>query len=225
MAPSRPSTSRVLDGERLRRSIVQASRKLHELGLNRGSSGNIGVRHGESLLLTPSGVTPDEMLPRSIVKVNFAGHTQGAGNPTSEWRIHRDIIQARADVGAVIHTHSSYATALACLGLEVPAFHYMIAVSGGDSIRCAPYALFGTQELSDHCLHALQDRKACLLGNHGMVAVGVDLGAALATAIEVESLCQQYWLASQLGAPRVLSSSQMTAVREKFRSYGSWGKN
>ena len=208
-----------------RQAIVQASRKLHELGLNRGSSGNIGVRHGGVLLLTPSGVVPDDMLPRSIVGIDFAGRVQGSGKPTSEWRIHRDIMIARPEVGAVVHTHSPHATALACLGLEIPAFHYMVAVGGGDSIRCAPYALFGSQALSDHCVRELRGRSACLLGNHGMVAVGQDLAGALATAVEVEALCQQYWMASQLGPPRVLSSAQMIAVHKKFKSYGSWSKD
>ncbi len=214
-----------LDDERLRKSIVQASRRLHELGLNRGSSGNIGVRHGEILLLTPSGVVPDDMLPRLIVGIDFAGRVQGCGKPTSEWRIHRDIMIARPEVGAVVHTHSPHATALACLGLEIPAFHYMVAVAGGDSIRCAPYALFGSQALSDRCVRALQGRRACLLGNHGMVAVGHDLAGALAVAVEVEALCEQYSVASRLGPPRVLSSAQMVAVHKKFKSYGSWSQD
>jgi L-fuculose-phosphate aldolase len=152
--------------------------------------------------------------------MDFAGTVLGAGKPSSEWRFHRDILAARPDVGAVVHTHSRYATALACLQRDIPAFHYMIAAAGGDTIRCAPYALFGTQELSDLALQALRERKACLLGNHGMIALGADLKAALALTLEVESLAQQYWTALQLGEPHILSSRQMQAVMEKFKSYG-----
>lgn len=224
-AQSPAASGTLANDESVRQSLVHAARRLQGLGLNRGTSGNIGVRHGDCLLVTPSGVPPDEMLSASIVPMDFSGRPQGAGKPTSEWRIHRDIMMARTDVNAVVHTHSRYATALACLRLDIPAFHYMIAVAGGDSIRCTPYALFGSQELSDHCLRALEGRSACLLGNHGMVAVGVDLAAALAIVIEVESLCEQYWIASQLGAPHLLSESQMMAVLEKFKGYGRWSKD
>jgi L-fuculose-phosphate aldolase len=123
-------------------------------------------------------------------------------------------------VGAIVHTHSRFATAFACLHREIPAFHYMIAIAGGDTIRCAPYALFGSQELSDHALTALTDRRACLLGNHGLIAVGKDIQRAVAVAVEVESLCEQYWTALQLGAPTILSTEQMQAVHEKFKTYG-----
>jgi len=123
-------------------------------------------------------------------------------------------------VAAIVHTHSRFATAFACLHREIPAFHYMIAIAGGDTIRCAPYALFGSQELSDHALTALTDRRACLLGNHGLIAVGKDIQRAVAVAVEVESLCEQYWTALQLGEPIILSTEQMQAVHEKFKTYG-----
>ena len=148
------------------------------------------------------------------------GEWDGPLAPSVEWRFHRDILASRTDVGAIVHTHSRFATAFACLHREIPAFHYMIAIAGGDSIRCAPYALFGTQELSNHALKALQDRKACLLGNHGLIALGADLKKAVAVAIEVESLCEQYWTALQLGEPTILSLEQMQAVHEKFKTYG-----
>jgi len=206
--------------ETIRSAMVLGAQRLSALGLNRGSSGNIGVRLAQSFLVTPSGVPAEELLPQLMVEMDFSGMVLGAGKPSSEWRFHRDILAARPDVGAVVHTHSRYATALACLQRDIPAFHYMIAAAGGDTIRCAPYALFGTQELSDLALQALRERKACLLGNHGMIALGADLKAALALTLEVESLAQQYWTALQLGEPHILSSRQMQAVMEKFKSYG-----
>ncbi len=204
----------------LRRAMVAAARSLTAQGLNRGTSGNIGVRCGASFLITPSGVAPDEMSPEAMVAMDYSGASVGPGKPSSEWRFHRDILMARTDIGAVVHAHSRYATAFACLQRDIPAFHYMIAVAGGDTIRCTPYAIFGSQTLSDFALKALIDRKACLLGNHGMIALGFDLSDALSVAIEVESLCAQYWSALQVGEPRLLSTDQMTQVLEKFKAYG-----
>ncbi len=208
----------------LRSQMLAAARRLSELGLNRGSTGNVSARHGDTWLVTPSGVPPEELAADAMVAMNFTGKVSGAGKPSSEWRIHRDILVARPEVGAIVHTHSRFATAFACLHRDIPAFHYMIAMAGGDCIRCSPYALFGTQELSDHALKALSDRKACLLGNHGMIALGADLSDALALAIEVESLCEQYWSALQLGVPNILSASQMAEVIEKFKDYGRQGR-
>lgn len=207
-----------------RLELVTISRKLVTLGLNRGTSGNIGVRCGKTFLVTPSGIPTEEMSPDSMVVMDFSGETLGAGTPSSEWRFHCDILAARPEIGAVIHTHSRYATSLACLNLEIPPFHYMISAAGGDSIRCAPYALFGSQELSHFTLKALENRKACLLGNHGMIALGYDLTDALAVAVEVEALCEQYCIALQVGEPNILSDSQMQEVLEKFKSYGRWAK-
>lgn len=204
----------------LRRAMVAATRSLTAQGLNRGTSGNIGVRRGASFLVTPSGMAPDDMLPEAMVTMDYSGASIGPGKPSSEWRFHRDILMARAEIGAVVHTHSRYATSFACLQREIPAFHYMIAVAGGDTIRCTPYAIFGSQTLSDLALEALKDRKACLLGNHGMIALGFDLADALTVALEVESLCEQYWSALQVGEPKLLSTSQMTEVLEKFKDYG-----
>lgn len=205
--------------------MVEVAQKLVTLGLNRGTSGNIGVRHGKSFLVTPSGVPAEEMSPDGMVAMDFSGETLGVGKPSSEWRFHRDILAARSQIGAVIHTHSRYATALACLNREIPPFHYMVAAAGGDTIRCAPYALFGSQDLSDLALQALENRKACLLGNHGMIALGNDLADALAVAVEVESLCEQYWSALQVGEPNILSDRQMQEVLEKFEGYGRWRKD
>jgi len=160
------------------------------------------------------------MRPEDIVAMTQDGASRGSRLPSSEWRFHRDIYAARAEVGAVVHAHSPFATALACLGRNIPAFHYMIAVAGGSDIRCAPYATFGTQELSDGALRALEGRKACLLANHGMIAAGGTLADALALAVEVEGLAEQYCRALQIGEPRVLPDLEMAVVLEKFRTYG-----
>lgn len=207
-----------------RREMVEVSRKLVTLHLNRGTSGNIGVRLKQSFLMTPSGVPVEALSPDAMVEVDFSGTVLGTGKPSSEWRFHRDILLARPEIGAIVHTHSRFATTLACLHREIPAFHYMIAMAGGDTIRCAPYAIFGSQALSDLALLALENRKACLLGNHGMIALGFDLADALAVAVEVESLCEQYWSVLQLGEPLLLSSGQMQEVLEKFKGYGRCNK-
>ena len=205
----------------LRSELLTISQKLDTLGLNRGTSGNVSTRvSSDYWLVTPSGVPDDKLSTEAMVLMDFEGKPATDGKPSSEWRFHYDILKARPEVGAVVHTHSRFATAFSCLQLDIPAFHYMIAAAGGDSIRCCPYALFGSQTLSDQVLIALKDRKACLLGNHGMIAVGKDLTTALALAVEVESLCEQYWTALQLGQPNILSSSQMAEVLEKFKTYG-----
>ncbi|MEO0317676.1 MAG: hypothetical protein RL404_1353 [Pseudomonadota bacterium] len=204
----------------LRAHIIDACRRMEASGLNRGTSGNVSCRDGDHFLITPSGVPVDKMTPAGIVAVGFDGHVIGPGKPSSEWHFHRDILQSRPDMHAVVHTHSPHATALACLHEELPPFHYMIAIAGGDSVRCAPYALFGTEALSMHALAALDGRKACLLGNHGLIALGRDLDEALAIAIEIESLCEQYLLARQVGKPALLSEAQMRDVIDKFQGYG-----
>jgi L-fuculose-phosphate aldolase len=204
----------------LREQMLAAALQLDAIGLNRGSTGNLSVRAGDHWLVTPSGVAAQDLTPQSMVRMDVNGDPQGPGKPSSEWRFHRDIFVSRPDAGAIVHTHSRFATAFSCLHREIPAFHYMIAIAGGDSIRCSPYALFGTQALSDLAIAALHDRKACLLGNHGLIALGTDLKRAVAVAIEVESLCEQYWTALQLGEPQILTAEQMQLVHEKFKTYG-----
>ncbi len=204
-------------------ALLSIARKLSELGLNKGTSGNCSVRFDEGFLVTPSGMAVQEMTPRDMVYMDFNGQAEKGKKPSSEWRFHRDILKNRPDMGAVIHTHSMFATTMACLHKEIPPFHYMIAVAGGDTIRCAPYALFGTQALSDHAVSALHERKACLLANHGMIALGKDLGDALAVAVEVENLCEQYWRLLQITAnPSLLSEAQMCEVFQQFKGYGKW---
>jgi len=210
----------------LREQLLSTTRELHELGLNKGTSGNASVRDGNGFLVTPSGMEVAAMTPHDMVAMDFDGRQKNAGEPkpSSEWRFHRDILHARPAINAVIHAHAMFATTMACLHKDIPAFHYMIAVTGGDSIRCAPYALFGSQALSNHALAALQDRRACLLANHGMIILGETLNEALDIAVEVENLCEQYWRASQIAEPHVLSESQMAEVFQSFRGYGKWAK-
>lgn len=213
--------------EQLSEQLFKVSQKLVAFGLNKGTAGNASVRFEEGFLITPSGLPVDEMSRASMVKVQFDGSYETDTNfpsktPSSEWRFHRDILVRRPEVNAIVHTHSMFATTLACLHKDIPPFHYMIAVVGGDSIRCAPYALFGSQALSDNALVALIDRKACLLANHGMIALGRDLDDALAVTLEVENLCEQYWRALQLGEPHILSEAEMRDVFQQFKGYGKW---
>ncbi len=189
-------------------------------GLNRGTSGNVSCRDGDHFLVTPSGLPVEKLTPAGIVAVGFDGQVIGPGKPSSEWHFHRDILRSRPEIHAVVHTHSPHATALACLREDLPPFHYMVAIAGGESVRCAPYALFGTEALSQHALAALDGRKACLLANHGLIALGRDLDEALAIAGEIESLCAQYLLARQVGEPALLSAAQMREVIAKFEGYG-----
>jgi L-fuculose-phosphate aldolase len=208
----------------LRDEIVRTAREMECLGINQGTSGNVSARFDEGLLITPSGVPASALCADAIVWLPFDVEADAPvfaqSRPSTEWRFHRDILRARSDVGAVVHTHSSAATAIAIHGRDIPAHHYMVAVAGGNSIRCAPYATFGSQALSDHALEALKDRTACLLAHHGVIALGRDLAKALWLANEVEVLATQYLLASQLGPPPVLSDDEIAEVVKKFSNYG-----
>jgi L-fuculose-phosphate aldolase len=204
----------------LRQRIIEVCHQMERWGLNRGTSGNVSCREGDYFLITPSGVPVPQLSPEGIVAMDFTGKIIGEGKPSSEWHFHLDLLKNRPELNAIVHTHSPHATALACLREDLPAFHYMIAIAGGDSVRCAPYALFGTETLSSHAVSAMKDRKACLLANHGLIAAGRDLDEAMAVATEIESLCQQYLLARQTGQPVLLSSEEMLAVIARFRSYG-----
>jgi len=206
---------------RLRRDLIATARRMNALAINQGTSGNVSARIAGGLLITPSGVDYDAMTPADLVEMDFAGAwrcERAERRPSSEWRFHRDILKARPEFGAVVHSHPIAATALACLGRDIPAFHYMVAVAGGDSIRCAPYATFGSAALSKNALAALDGRKACLLANHGMIAAGADLAAALALAVEVETLAAQYCQALQLGGPKRLTKAEMARVLAKFEA-------
>ncbi len=204
-----------------RAALLQTAREMNRLGLNQGTSGNVSLRLEKGLLITPSALPYDVCRPADMVELEMDGNVlQGQYKPSSEWRLHRDIYQARHEAGAVLHCHSPWCTTLACLEQEIPAFHYMVAVAGGDSIACADYALFGTAELSQKALAALSHgRRACLLAHHGQVCLGADLQEALALAVEVENLARCYGQALQIGKVPLLSDDEMEAVREKFTSY------
>lgn len=200
--------------------VLATARAMNAVGINRGAAGNVSCRDGDGFIITPTGMAYDACVPEDMVKVGAGGTALGKRKPSSEWRFHHDIYAARPEVGAIVHAHSPFATALACQELEIPPFHYMIARFGGDTIRCAGYATFGTQELSDALLVALQGRCACLMAHHGMVVFGANLKEALALAVEFESLCEQYWRVLQLGAPKLLDADEMARVIEKFKGYG-----
>jgi len=203
----------------LRADIILCAQRMNALRINRGTSGNVSARIGGGFLITPTAFAYDALHAEDIVEMTLDGGTRGTRRPSSEWRFHRDIYAARPEVGAIVHAHSPFATTLSCLGRGIPAFHYMVAVAGGDDIRCAAYATFGTQQLSDRVLTAIQDRKACLMANHGMIAVGGSLDESLALAIEVEALAEQYARALQIGQPNLLSADEMRRVLESFQTY------
>ncbi len=206
----------------LRRDMVETCRRMNASGINQGTAGNLSARCGDGFLITPSSLPYDEMKPQDIMRMEFDGSYEGRHRPSSEWRFHRDILRARSDIDVVLHCHSVYATTLACHHRAIPAFHYMVGVAGGTTIRCARYATFGTQALSDAALEALEGRLACLLGQHGQISLGKSLGSALWLAIEVETISRMYVQALPLGEPPVLSDEEMARVLEQMRrmSYG-----
>jgi L-fuculose-phosphate aldolase len=207
-----------------REQLLATMQKLLQCGLNRGTSGNVSVRVEGGLLVSPSGLDVDAMLASDMVFMNEDGEFEGNIKPSSEWRFHLDILKSRPKINAVIHTHSMFATTLACLRKDVPPFHYMIAVTGGHTIRCAPYALFGSEALSQAALKALEGHRACLLANHGLIALGENLKQAFDVAVEVEALCEQYLRALQVGEPVLLSLQEMSEVTEQFKHYGKWAE-
>ena len=208
------------DSPETRRAIIAACLDMNATGLNQGTSGNISVRVEGGMLVTPSGVPYRAMEPEQIVFVDADGAAHGDLAPSSEWRMHRDIYLSRAEAGAVVHTHSIYATAVSCMRRDVPAFHYMIAACGGADLRCARYETFGTAELSAAMLEALAGRRACLLANHGQIAFGPTLDKAMWLAREVETLAHQYAAARLLGEPPVLDDAEMARVLDRFATYG-----
>lgn len=204
----------------LRTEIVESCRSMNRLGINTGTAGNISARHGEGFLITPTGVPYADLTPEMIVPMRWDATFAGDLLPSSEWRFHRDILIARPEFGAVVHTHSTHATAVSILGHDLPAIHYMIAAAGGATIRCAPYASFGSPTLAQHAVEALADRRACLLAHHGVITAHTSIAQALALAVTVEELARQYLALLPLGPPPVLSETQIAEVLEKFRTYG-----
>lgn len=205
---------------KLRKELVATALSMNKSGINQGTSGNISARTKSGFLITPTGLAYDMMTPNDLVPMAMDGSWTGTRLPSSEWRFHLDIYAARSDVGALVHTHSVSATALACLDLGIPPFHYMVAAAGGRDIRCSAYATFGTQELSDLALRALDGRRACLLGHHGVIATGTTLPKALALAVEVETLARMYLACRTVGEPDLLTDAQMDEVLAKFTTYG-----
>lgn len=211
----------------LRDDVIAASIELVRSGLNLGTAGNISARLGEAMLITPSGIPPDETAPEDLAEMPLGAARDdeprwtGPHKPSSEWRLHRDILVQRPDVGAVVHTHSLYATVLATQHREIPALHYMIAAFGGPKVCCTPYAPFGTQALSDLIIEHLGPRHAVLLGNHGMVAVGRSLTQAMWRAAELENLAKTYVLATiGGGTPVILPDAEIEATVSRFADYG-----
>jgi L-fuculose-phosphate aldolase len=204
----------------LRTELLEACLSMSRLGLSKGTSGNISVRCGDGFLISPTGVAYEKIKPEHVVMMNWDATYSGDILPSSEWRFHRDVLRARPELNAVVHTHSAHATAVSMLHKDIPAIHYVIAGAGGSNIRCAPYQIFGSQELADAVVKALEGRSACLMAHHGVVAAHVSIARALALAVTVEDLAYQYLLCLQFGEPPKLSDAQMGDVLEKFKTYG-----
>jgi L-fuculose-phosphate aldolase len=206
---------------RPREDLVATARRMSELGLTPGMSGNVSVRTPSGMLVTPSGMPYGELVPDDAVEMKMDGSMRaGQRTPTTEWQLHRDILGARQDVQAIVHTHSLFCTTISCLRREIPAIHYMVVLAGKDAIPCAEYATFGSAELALHAVTALGGGNACLLANHGMIALGGSLAQALRLAAEVETLASQYWHAAQIGTPHVLDHQELDRVRGRFAGYG-----
>ncbi len=213
------------DSERaLRQQVIETCRQLEKLGLNQGTSGNVSVRCGADVsagfFLTPTGLSYETMAPEDIVQVALDGKYSGRCRPSSELPFHLEIMRERPDATAVIHTHSTHATTIACLRKEIPAVHYLVGLFGGNNIRCADYATFGTPELSTNLLRSLIGRRAALMANHGLVVLGSDLAQALSLTLEAETLATIYWRALSAGEPIILSDAEMVNVQDKFRTFG-----
>lgn len=203
-----------------RQAIIDACLKMNALGINQGTSGNVSLRHNDGMLISPTSTPYEQLAPEDIVFMAWDGVVDGRLQPSSEWRFHLDIFKARPEVNAVVHAHPNYCTTIAIMGKKIPAIHYMIAVAGGSDIRCAPYATFGTAELSANAVRALQDRKACLLEHHGMIATGTSLDKAMWLAVEVEALARQYHGCLQIGEPPLLSEEEIENVIKRMATYG-----
>jgi L-fuculose-phosphate aldolase len=204
----------------LRRSILSVVARLEEKGFNHGSTGNVSCRDGDAVLITPTGGNSANTTPERIVRIGFDGTVDGAGVPSSEWHMHMQILRAFPAANAVVHTHADACVALSCQRKPIPAFHYMIAGFGGEDVRCARYATFGTADLAASAVEALEGRTACLLANHGMIAIGRTLEAAFNTTVKLETLARQYLMALQAGGPVLLPPEEMARVGARYGNYG-----
>jgi L-fuculose-phosphate aldolase len=209
----------------LRKQVIKTCLAMNEEGINQGTSGNVSVRTEEGFLITASGIPYKKMKPHHVVEMDLEGGYRGDYLPSTEWRMHLDIFKARPEAKAIVHVHSTYATALACLRKDIPSFHYMIGIAGGDSLRVSDYAEFGTQELSDTMLKAMEGRSGCLLANHGQICFGDTLDKALWRAGEIEALSHQYWAALLAGKPVILGQNEMGTVLNRFGTYGKQAKD
>jgi L-fuculose-phosphate aldolase len=221
LSVDRPETRAVTEEEHAKRqSIIDACLRMNALGVNQGMSGNISLRHENGLLITPTSTPYEDMTPDQIVFMDMSGAVGPGQRPSSEWRFHRDILRGRPEINAVVHAHPPYCTMLAIMGKEIPPIHYMVAVAGGDTIRCAPYATNCTEELSKHAVEALEDRTACLLEHHGMIAIGASLAKAMWLAVEVETLARQYHGCLAIGKPPRIPRKEMKKVIRMIANYG-----
>ena len=204
--------------------LIKASKYLNDKNINRGSSGNLSFRSKNGFIITPSSLPNDKLTEKNCVQMNLDGTYQNKFKPSTEWKIHRDIYVKRKDIHAIIHTHPTSSTAIACMNINIPAFHYMIAVAGGDNIRCAKYATFGTEQLSKNVLKALENRNACLMANHGLIVIEKDLKIALKLTEEVENLSMQFLQILKSGKkPVLLSKNEMKKNIKKIKNY-NYGK-
>jgi len=208
------------DETALRQALAQGYQRLARLGLNNGSAGNVSCRFGDGALISPTGADADTISPAAFVEITLTGGVRGPGIPSSEWSMHTEIYRRYPQAQAVVHTHSDACVALACQRMAIPAFHYMLAGFGGDDVRCATYATFGTDALANAAADALEGRNACLLANHGMICHAATVDKAVASAAKLETLARQYWMSLQAGPPVLLSEEEMALVRERYKSYG-----
>lgn len=214
----------IMDERALRIRMAQVMKAMDERGLNRGTSGNVSARCGGAMLVTPSGVPASLLTPEQMVLVQPDGSTAPeALKPSSEWRMHQGLLDRRPDINAVVHCHSRHATILACAGRPIPAVHYMVAVSGGTSVPVAPYATFGSPELAEVVVEALDGRYAALMANHGQIVVAPSLDFALAIAEEIEEQAAVYWGTLAIGGPTLLAEDEMHTILQRFKSYGQRG--
>ncbi len=208
-----------MDFPNQRRDLLDTARAVNRRDLSQGTTGNLSVRLADGFLITPSALPYEACHAGDMVRMGLDGEVRGQRKPSTEWRLHRDVYANRPEAGAILHAHPPWCTTLACLEREIPAFHYMVAMAGGDNIRCAPYAIFGSQVLSDAVIEALHERTACLLAHHGMVCFAAALDRVLALGLEIEALAGVYVRTLQIGEPKLLGQDEMRKVLDRFADY------